>query len=122
MLISKKKYQEKLDLIEGYKKKNSEKQEKIYDLQIEKSKLENQINILENNNIALLENNHKLIDWIEKIINELGCYEVSENNKIRIPVYKNERIMFGEEDYLKGMTKKEIVLPEVVYMQISWGG
>lgn len=119
MIISKKKYQEKLDLIEGYKEKNNEKQNKIYDLQIEKSSLENRINILENNNIALLENNHKLIDWIEKIINEVGCYEVRENNIIRIPVYKNESVMFGEDNYLKGMTKKEIVLPQVVYTQIS---
>lgn len=119
MFISKKKYQEKLDLIEGYREKNNEKQNKIYDLEIEKSSLENKINILEQREIRLLESNQKLIDWIEKVINELGCYEVRDNNTIRIPVYKNENVMVGKDNYLKGMTTKEIVIPRIVYMKMS---
>ena len=119
MFISKKKYQEKLDLIEGYRERNNEKQNKIYDLQIEKSNLENRINILEQNNIALLDNNNKLTDWIEKIINEVGCYEVSEHNAIRIPIYKNDCTIYDENSYLKGMTQKEVIIPKVVFMKMS---
>ena len=36
MIISKKKYQEKIDLLEGYKKRSEERREKIYKLSLEK--------------------------------------------------------------------------------------
>lgn len=118
MFISKKKYKEKLDLIEGYIEKSHVKQDKIYDLEIEISHLENKIDILENNNRALIENNNKLTDWIYKIINEMGCYEVSEYNSVRVPIYKNECKRYNEEP-LKEITRKEVILPQICFMKIE---
>jgi len=118
MFISKKKYKEKLDLIERYSEKSHIKQDKIYDLEIEISHLENKMDILENNNRALIENNNKLTDWIYKIINKLGCYEVSEYNSVRIPIYKNECKRYNEGP-LKEMTRKEVILPQIVFMKME---
>ena len=119
MFISKKKYKEIIESLKSYKEKDHKKQDKIYDLEIEKSKLENRIDILEQNNRALLNNNNKLIDWIEKIINELGCYEVSSNNDIRIPIYKNECTYYKDNHYLNGSIKKEVIIPQISFMRVT---
>lgn len=118
MFISKKKYKEKLDLIEGYREKNHIGQDKIYDLEIEISHLENKMDILENNNRALIENNNKLTDWIYKIINEIGCYEVPEYNSIRIPIYKNKIKSFGLKQG-REFIEKEVILPEICLKRIQ---
>lgn len=118
MFISKKKYKEKLDLLEGYKQRCDKKQEKIYDLEIQISHLENKIDRLESNNTTLINENSKLTEWICKIINEVGCYEVSEYNSIRIPVYKNECVPYNEEP-LKEMRRKEVVLPQICFMKME---
>lgn len=118
MFISKKKYKKKLDLIEGYREKSHIKQDKVYDLEIEISHLKNKMDILENNNRVLIENNNKLTDWIYKIINEIGCYEVPEYNSIRIPIYKNECKRYNE-GLLKEMTRKEVVLPQICFMKME---
>lgn len=118
LFISKKKYREKLDLLEGYKQRCDKKQEKIYDLEIQISHLENKVDNLESNNTALMSENNKLTEWIYKIINEVGCYEVSEHNAIRIPVYKNECVPYWEET-LKEMDKKEVILPQICFMKME---
>ncbi|MCI8621364.1 MAG: hypothetical protein HFJ50_06555 [Clostridia bacterium] len=118
MFINKKKYKEKLDLLEGYRQSRDKKQEKIYDLEIQISRLENKIDRLESNNTALINENSKLTEWIYKIINEVGCYEVSEYNSIRIPVYRNECVPYNEE-HLKEMKMKEIVLPQICFMKME---
>lgn len=118
MFISKKKYKEKLDLLEGYREKSHIKQNKIYDLEIEKSRLENKTEILEENNRALIDNNNKLTDWIYKIINELGCYEVSEYNAIRIPIYENKIKSFGLKQG-REFIEKEVILPRICFMKME---
>lgn len=47
MIISKKKYQEKLDLIEGYKRLCDKRDAEIYELEIERSNLKGLIETLE---------------------------------------------------------------------------
>lgn len=58
----------------------------------------------------LQEENQKLIDWIEKIINDLGAYEVAENNAIRVPFYKKRR---NEKEEAGNV--EEIILPQITY-------
>ncbi len=70
------------------------------------------ISDLTENNKILAEENKKLIEWIEKIINEIGSYEVSERNCIRVPIYKNIK-SFGY-CFGKSYRNKEIVLPQIV--------
>ncbi len=118
MFITKKKYQEMQDLIEGYRDSRDAKQSEIYDLRLEKNHLENKIKILEQNNTALIDNNNKLTDWIEKIINEVGYYKVAEDFQMKIPIYKNECTIFGMKEG-KPFTQKEIVLPQICFMKME---
>lgn len=116
-ILSNKKYEEMQNLIEGYKKEHK-KQDKIYELEIEKSRLENKIDILENNSTAMLSEIQKLIEWIEKIINDVGCFEVPENNSIRIPIYKNIYEKAYSNEFKEPRVRKEIHLPSITFMQM----
>lgn len=109
MFISKKKYKEKLDLIDGYREKRDMKQKEL-------RKAEDRIAILEYDNTNLINNNKLLIDWIYKVINDVGCYEVPEYNSIRIPVYKNEVKSSGVKQR-KQFIEREIRLPEICFMK-----
>lgn len=59
MFISKKKYQEKLYLIEDYKKLCDKKDAEIYDLEVEKSNLKGLVETLEAR-IRTLENDQRI--------------------------------------------------------------
>ena len=97
MFIRKKVYEEKMALLDGYIQRCDRKNDEIYKLKVENNNLKELNDILqkrmdiigENHNIVLKEN-EKLIEWVEKIINEVGCYKVPDGNHITIPVYKNE--------------------------------
>lgn len=114
MFIKKSKYQEKLQLIDGLKKMNSDKYNEIQDLQLKISDLEGQNNSLSSYFGKLQEENQKLINWIERIINDLGAYEIPEDNAIRIPIYK--RKMYEETNM---GDVEEVILPQVTYMLVK---
>lgn len=101
---------EKLDLIGKLKKKIFEAHDEIRNLQIDNANLQGQVYSLNYSFNRLQEENQKLIDWIEKIINDLGAYEVSENNDIRVPFYKKRRDEKDEERNVE-----EIILPQITY-------
>ena len=114
MFIKKSKYQEKLQLIDGLKKMNSDKYNEIQDLQLKISDLEGQNNSLSSYFGKLQEENQKLINWIERIINDLGAYEVAEDNAIRIPIYK--RKMYEETNTGEA---EDVIWPQVTYMLVK---
>ena len=132
LFVSKRKYQEKLELIEAYKEKCKEKDLVIYRLKNDKGNLEDvikllekQLNVLNNTvescekiNSDLLREQTKLIEWIEKVINDLGCYEVSSNNTVRIPMIQNCR-NYDDVGWLNG---KEVRIPEIVYFKTTKRG
>lgn len=101
---------EKLDLIGKLKKKIFEAHDEIRNLQIDNANLQGQVYSLNYSFNRLQEENQKLIDWIEKIINDLGAYEVSKDNAIRVPVYKKRR---DENDEVENV--EEIILPQITY-------
>lgn len=111
MFIKKSKYQEKLQLIDSLKEMNSDKYDKIQDLQLKVSDLEGQNNSLNFYFGKLQEENQKLINWIERIINDLGAYEVPEDNAIRVPIYKRK---IDKETNMENV--KEVILPQITYM------
>ena len=130
MFVSKKKYEEKLDIIEAFRIERDHNKTKIYDLQVEKSNLINMNEILENRiknleycNDSLFKKNQKLIEWVEKIINEVGVYEVRERNTFSIPVYKRDDDMcFNNGELLEWqlpITKKEVIIPEIRILQMG---
>lgn len=111
MFIKKSKYQEKLQLIDNLKEMNSDKYDKIQDLQLKVSDLEGQNNSLNFYFGKLQEENQKLINWIERIINDLGAYEVPKDNAIRVPVYKRK---IDKEINMENI--EEVILPQITYM------
>ena len=99
MFISKKKYEELRDLAEGYKKSRDEKTSENWELRMRKKELEIKVESLEYYN-------NRLIEWVEKIINEVGCYKIDKPNPIQLPIYKYHGCTNG-----KTITK--IVIPEL---------
>ena len=97
MFIRKKVYEEKMDLLEGYIKRCDSKNDQIaklkseiIDLKDKNKTLQERMDIIGENHNIVLKENEKLIEWVEKIINEVGCYKVPDGNHVTIPVYKNE--------------------------------
>jgi hypothetical protein len=71
---------------------------------------------LNNSSNYLMEQNEKLINWIEKIINEVGIYEVSERNSISIPIYKNPYPPMYDTEFNGNrfvVERKDITIPEI---------
>lgn len=101
---------EKLDLIGKLKKEIFEAHDEIRNLQIDNANLQGQVYSLNYSFNRLQEENQKLIDWIEKIINDLGAYEVAKNNAIRVPFYKKVEMKKEEAGNVE-----EIILPQITY-------
>lgn len=83
------------------------------------------INSLSVNNDMLMETNRKLTEWINKIINEVGIYEVHDRKSITIPIYKNPvKAAFGKIDDIKAnmenfMAQEEIIIPEIRFIKMK---
>lgn len=64
----------------------------------------------------LVSENVKLLDWVQKVINDVGCYEVKENNQFRIPMIDREwegLSSYSDFDY----ERKEVHLPEITIIK-----
>lgn len=116
MFISKKKYQEKMDLLDGYKDKVYRRNDKIADLEKEKDMLNNNIKSLEKSNIKLIEENQKLIDWIQKILEEFGTCDV-DVERVQIPIHKTSVICSTlDNSYIGEKTRIEIPAITIIKM------
>lgn len=73
----------------------------------------------------LLEANQKLTEWVNKIINEVGIYEVQDRRSIAIPICKNPvKTAFGKIDDIKTgmeefMSQEEIIIPEIRFIKMK---
>lgn len=71
----------------------------------------------------LLKTNQKLTDWINKMINEVGVYEVHDRHSVIIPIYKNPvRVYSGNVNDFKEqlpdfMNQEEILIPEIRFVR-----
>ena len=104
---------------ELYFKNELENKKQMVDTQKE------QISRLDRDNNMLIEANKKLTDWINKIINEVGIYEVNDRHSIQIPIYKEERrAIFGNmDDVMKEMPNfingETIIIPEIKFVRFK---
>lgn len=57
----------------------------------------------------LKEENKKLIEWIQKILQEFGTSQVNDK-KISIPIYKNSINSFIDNEPL---TEEDVIIPEI---------
>lgn len=73
----------------------------------------------------MLNSNQKLTDWVNKIINEVGIYEVKDRRSVAIPVYKNPvKAIGGNMEDVKDMlpnflAQEEIIIPEIRFIRFK---
>ena len=76
-------------------------------------------------NDVLMKSNQKLIEWINKIINEVGIYNVEDRRTITIPIYKNPvKAMYCTSEDISNNLKEfvqteEIIIPEIRFVRMK---
>ena len=70
------------------------------------------------------ENVKKLIDWIFKMIEKVGVYEVNSSQRITIPMYKPDSIKAAYNDNIRPINpgylhQEEIIIPEIRFVKMS---
>ena len=116
-MFNNKKIKEQQELIDGYREERNKYRDR-YNKEITNSiKLQDDLRESVKQNYILMEQNKELIDWIKTIIKEVGCYEVTDKNQFRIPVYKEESIRmidgFGKQ------TRKDITIPTIHFTEFK---
>lgn len=117
---------EKAELIEKLKTQMNEDKIKITKLEEELKHKDNVIDIqrqcietYKKDNDILMISNQKLTDWVNKIINDVGIYEIEDKKSITIPICKNShRVIAGKWDNVKDempgfLSQEEIIIPEI---------
>ena len=76
-------------------------------------------------NDVLMKSNQKLIEWINKIINEVGVYNVEDRRTVTIPIYRNPvQAMYGTSEEISNNLKdfvqtEEIIIPEIRFVRMK---
>ena len=123
---------EKAELIEKMNTLMEEARVKIARLEEELKHKDNVIDIqkqsietYKNDNDILMTANQKLTDWVNKIINEVGIYEVEDRRTVTIPICKNpSRVIAGKWDDIKDgmpefLSQEEIIIPEIRFIRMK---
>jgi hypothetical protein len=124
MIISRREWEEKCDSNRALLKDKAEKTElkhkdNIIDIQ------KQSIKTYKNDNDILMTANQKLTDWVNKIINEVGIYEVEDRRTVTIPICKNpRRVIAGKWDDIKDgmpefLSQEEIIIPEIRFIRMK---
>lgn len=96
------------ELVEAYRNR---KNELIKEVNNNKKIIDN----LNKNNGQLIEENQRLIEWIQNILKVVNTSEINRehiNSTITIPVYKKERI-YSAVDWTKPQKREEIFIPSI---------
>ena len=120
--------------MQNYEIGENQSRKAMRELRDEKQRLEEALktqkitlNNITKDNTILLTNNQVLLEWINKIINEVGVYNVETRQTIRIPIYKNPiRAIGGRyEDVIKEipnfLKQEEIIIPEIKFITMKGG-
>lgn len=78
-----------------------------------------QIDGLEKISSQTMEQNQKLIKWIETIINTVGVMEVREKRQIQIPVYIDKGIGNYDSNYMGIFERERITIPEITIVKMG---
>ncbi len=93
------------------KKKNA----RLKRLELENEKYKEKIEQLQSKiycNKYLQQENKKMIDWVQKILQEFGTYKVRERKSVQIPIMKHKDFMYGDNNMR--MTSETIIIPEII--------
>ena len=123
---------EKTELIEKFEKMMEEARVKIARLEEELKHKDSVIYIqkqsietYKNDNDILMTANRNLTDWVNKIINEVGIYEVEDRRSVTIPICRNpRRVIAGKWDDIKDgmpefLSQEEIIIPEIRFVRMK---
>ena len=123
---------EKTELIEKFEKMMEEARVKIARLEEELKHKDivmdiqkQSIETYKNDNDILMTANRNLTDWVNKIINEVGIYEVEDRRSVTIPICRNpRRVMAGKWDDIKDgmpefLSQEEIIIPEIRFIRMK---
>lgn len=109
--------------IERLQKEIESKNKEIVYLKSEKNDVKNtnktlndRIRELYASNSSLIVSNNYLIDWVKKIMSEVGTYKVNDKKKITIPTYTRERTYAANMDDMDSgyiHPVKDIIIPEI---------
>ena len=146
MFISRREWEEKCDSNRALLKDKAEKDDLILQLRFQlenaekhaiqlQEELKHKDNIIniqkqsietyKNDNDILMTANQKLTDWVNKIINEVGIYEVEDRRSVTIPICKqNRRAISGKWDEIKDempgfLSQEEIIIPEIRFVRMK---
>ena len=78
-----------------------------------------QIDGLEKISSQTMEENQKLIKWIETILNTVGVMEVREKRQIQIPVYIDKSIRAYDSNYMGIFERERITIPEITIVKMG---
>lgn len=78
-----------------------------------------QIDGLEKISSQTMEQNQKLIKWIETIIDTVGVMEVREKRQIQIPVYIDKGIGNYDSNYMGIFERERITIPEITIVKMG---
>ena len=78
-----------------------------------------QIDGLEKISSQTMEQNQKLIRWIETIIDTVGVMEVREKRQIQIPVYIDKGIGNYDSNYMGIFERERITIPEITIVKMG---
>lgn len=110
--------------IDKLQKEIESKNKEIVYLKSEKNDVKNtnktlndRIRELYQSNSSLISSNNYLIEWVKKIMSEVGTYKVDDKKKITIPTYVREGRPYSAniEDVDAGYIRpvKDITIPEI---------
>lgn len=91
-----------------YKEESKKLRETLESLEKRKETLEISVNDLATENM-------KLVEWINKIISDLGCYEVSKRS-VQIPIV-NKKYAIGQDVLGQSIYGKRVVIPEITFLK-----
>jgi len=108
MFGNKRKIQELNEALDQYRTRHHDDIDRICKINTENDILRQRCGRLE-------EQNTKLINWVEKIVNQLGYYEVNSKLAIQLPVFREQITKYNSspEARFKNIIQDTIVLPEI---------
>ena len=111
--VSKKKYNK---MIDKYEEEKKELISQLNDINDEKTELKLRYDCLKSDRVnteTVLEQNNKLIDWIERILKEFGTINVSTNNPVRIPIISSKESAYMASSWPSSYKEEYIVIPQI---------